>query len=56
MIQGGTAKVTLSAGSGATLTSPHSFTGTYGSKSIIGATVISNNGSAAAYVFIGDGS
>lgn len=57
VVQGGTAKVTLTAASGATLSSPHSFTGTYAQYSTIGAQVIANSGgSAAAWVFTGDGS
>jgi hypothetical protein len=57
VVQGGTAKITLSAASGAALESPHSFTGTFAQYSTIGAQVISNaSGSAAVWVFTGDGS
>lgn len=56
VVQGGTAKVTLLAGSGATLNSPHSYTGTFAQFSTIGAQVISNAGSAAVWTFVGDGS
>jgi len=57
IVQGGSAKVTLAAATGATLTSPHSFTGTYASGSAITAQVIANSGGTAAqWLFGGDGS
>ena len=56
IVQGGTAKVTLTAASGGTLISPHSFTGTYAQGSAITAQVIANAGSAAQWLFGGDGS
>jgi hypothetical protein len=57
IVQGGSAKVTLAAASGATLNSPHAFTGTYQTWSVITAQVIANsNGSSAVWLFGGDGS
>lgn len=57
VVQTGTAKVTFTAASGATLLSPHAFTGTFAQGSIISAVVLANSGGAAAqWVFSGDGS
>jgi hypothetical protein len=56
MAQIGTAQVTLSAASGATLNSAHNYTKTYGQYAIIGVSVgINSGGSAATYLFTGDG-
>lgn len=54
--QDGAGQITVSAGSGATARSPHSYTKTFAQYSIIGISVISNSGGAAAvYNFVGDG-
>lgn len=57
LMQQGTGSVSLTAGSGATLETPHSFTGkTAGQYSTIGVTIISNTGGTAAVaVMTGDG-
>jgi hypothetical protein len=56
LVEGGTAKVSVTAASGGSIVSPHSFTGTYAAGSVIMVSVISNAGSAAKYLFSGDGS
>lgn len=55
--QYGTGRVSLTAGAGATLQSPHSFTGTYARYSTIGISIDQNAGGTAAIgTFTGDGS
>lgn len=54
--QNGSGQVTLSAGSGATLNSAHSYVATAAQYSVIGVTVNANSGgSAAVYILTGDG-
>lgn len=54
--QDGAGQITVSAGSGATAHSPHSFTKSFAQYSIIGIAVITNSGgSSAVYNFVGDG-
>ena len=51
-----TTQITFSAGTGATLTSAHSYTKTFGQNAIVGTLVTSNSGgSAASYTLTGDG-
>jgi hypothetical protein len=55
--QYGASKVSVSAAAGATLESPHSYTGTFAEYSTIGVTVDKNSGGASAiWSFSGDGS
>jgi hypothetical protein len=57
LAQYGASKVSVSAASGATLNSPHSYTGTYAEYSTIGVSVDQNSGgTAAVWAFTGDGS
>lgn len=55
--QGGSAKVTLVAQTGGSMTSPHGFSGTFAQGSGVNAHVVTNvGGSAALWLFGGDGS
>lgn len=57
LLQGGAGKVSVSAGAGATLHSPHAYTGTFNQYAVIAMYVDSNaGGTAADYLFTGDGS
>jgi hypothetical protein len=57
LVQAGTGQVTVANGSGATMTSPHNFTKTFGQGSMIGLLVDANSGGASAhFLLVGDGS